>query len=279
MGATSSRCEFTGPPGLDFNQKFAVVARAYPSNWSGDDPAFPSTGPAPLPIGPNQRRFAAELTNFPAQPVRLIAFGTLPVEATLHLSLPSDSTGLPRGLRVDTDNFVRTSGGSQVVTDSVGSGSLVVRISDVKVDGVPLDVGPSCRVAKPAPIKLSGVGTPNFGAGQAVPPGTYNALFGGLLQGTLTIGSFSGCGNGSENLDPLVNSLGGNITAPVQIVQAQVNANCFNDNPRLALTASSCNRQGVLPYPAGSELPALLPSVAPAPPQDRNRVNPVDDSP
>jgi hypothetical protein len=67
-------------------------------------------------------------------------------------------------------------------------------LSDVTVNGQPLDVGPHCRTSTPLAINLSGI-----------PP--YQPLLGGPLEGVLTIPPLSGCGT-TEDLDPL-------LTAPL----------------------------------------------------------------
>ncbi|WP_338146602.1 DUF6801 domain-containing protein [Streptomyces boncukensis] len=63
-----------------------------------------------------------------------------------------------------------------------------IRLHDVAVNGVPLDVGPRCRTARPFTTELSG---------------DYSFLTGGLVEGEVTIPPFSGCGTGGEDLDPL----------------------------------------------------------------------------
>lgn len=71
-----------------------------------------------------------------------------------------------------------------------------LHISDVRVNGVSLNVGSHCQTAKPISLKLIGRGTTS-------PPTGYNLPDGGPLSGTVTIPPFTGCQGSGENLDPL----------------------------------------------------------------------------
>ncbi len=72
-----------------------------------------------------------------------------------------------------------------------------IHVSDVTVNGQPLDVGNGCRTAKPTPLKLVGHGF------NTIPPSGYTVPTGGPLAGTVTIPAFVHCGV-TENLDPLL---------------------------------------------------------------------------
>ncbi|WEH38607.1 hypothetical protein OG233_03250 [Streptomyces sp. NBC_01218] len=78
---------------------------------------------------------------------------------------------------------------------AVASFQQSMRLYDVKVNGVPLDVGPDCRTAHPYKVVLRG----DFENGNPY----LNVLDGGPLNGTLDIPAFSGCGTGGEDLDAL----------------------------------------------------------------------------
>jgi hypothetical protein len=78
----------------------------------------------------------------------------------------------------------------------VATTKISIGVSNVKVNGVPLDVGPHCGIATPATLKLIGKGV------NGPPPRGYTVPTGGALAGVLTIPRFSGCGV-DENLDPL----------------------------------------------------------------------------
>lgn len=78
----------------------------------------------------------------------------------------------------------------------VATAKVSIQITNVKVNGVPLAVGPHCSTASPVTLRLIGKGD------NTLPPRGYTVPTGGPLQGRVTIPRFSGCGVG-ENLDPL----------------------------------------------------------------------------
>ena len=130
---------------------------------------------------------------FPPSTATFLAFGFLPIKAKMELTqvgpMHVDVEAL---LVVPFDYSIRT------------SGQLSVRIFDVTVNGVPLDVGPNCRSAEPMDVVLTG-STPDYG----------NILSGGPLQGVVTIPPFAGCGV-TEDLDPL---LTGSVSGPGNAVK------------------------------------------------------------
>ncbi|MEU6678902.1 DUF6801 domain-containing protein [Streptomyces sp. NPDC046925] len=71
-----------------------------------------------------------------------------------------------------------------------------LRLYDVRVNGVPLDVGPRCRTSRPVETELTG---------------SYPVSEGGLLEGELDIPPLGGCGTGGEDLDTL---LSGAVSGP-----------------------------------------------------------------
>ncbi|MGW0903265.1 DUF6801 domain-containing protein [Streptomyces sp. NPDC002853] len=71
-----------------------------------------------------------------------------------------------------------------------------LRLYDVRINGVPLEVGPRCRTSRPVETELTG---------------SYPVSEGGLLQGELDIPALSGCGTRGEDLDAL---LSGAVSGP-----------------------------------------------------------------
>ena len=116
----------------------------------------------------------------------LLAFRFVPVTATLLIRELGDIviisasgiSGLPFPITV------------------VATAKVSIQITNVKVNGVPLAVGPHCGTASPVTLKLIGKGD------NTTPPRGYTVPTGGALQGRITIPRFAGCGV-SENLDPL----------------------------------------------------------------------------
>lgn len=136
---------------------------------------------------------AAGQFEFHGQPVlpparaTLLAFGFVPVSATIQISEIGS-------LNVALISCTPTKNCPNPPPKSVALffGLVSLRISEVDVNGVPLNVGSHCQTATPFPLELVGV------------PPTYNvSLIHGVLTGTVTIPSFSGCNTGSEDLDPI----------------------------------------------------------------------------
>lgn len=101
-----------------------------------------------------------------------------------------------------------------------------LRIYDVRVNGVPLDVGPNCRTSSPLDVQMKGTKP------------EYTVNDGGILRGTFKIPPFTGCGVG-EDLDSLFTaSISGPDTPPynyIKLVQGRpciltTHRNCTPDN-------------------------------------------------
>jgi hypothetical protein len=73
---------------------------------------------------------------------------------------------------------------------------VLIRVGNVRVNGVPLAVGAGCRTAAPLRLTLVGHGK------NTIPPTGYTVPTGGPLSGSVTIPPFTDCGV-TENLDPL----------------------------------------------------------------------------
>ncbi len=90
---------------------------------------------------------------------------------------------------------------------------LRLRVTDLEVNGVSLDVGSGCRTEQPLRstdpdpanhpgdhLVLYGKGEQKYGEDAT----GYMLLTGGPLAGEATIPAFTGCGSGRENLDRLL---------------------------------------------------------------------------
>jgi hypothetical protein len=233
-----SVAECTTP--ADALYRFMVRARAYPV-----DPATPVA----------QSRF----DSFPATTVRMVAFGSIPVQATVHLSLPLDSDGLPVPLLATggTNHYAPNTGPEadkgveyEIVEDSDIAGQVELRVSDVSVDGVPVEVGSSCRTDRPARLTATGNGyyAPTD-AGDSLPPaGKYNPRTGGTITGTLDVPDFTGCGTSSDDLDPLMTAMASGVNFPVTISQGLV-GDCWA-SPPTAINPRGCGDPAPLAFPA-----------------------------
>ncbi len=142
---------------------------------------------------------------FPVAHSTVLGFGAIPITADLHLT-QLERNGLIVPLivasRTGTDFPFR-----EYPTHITGLAN--VRISNVFVDQVPLNVGPDCHTVVPLRLNLAG------------DPKTYNLFSGGVLRGVANIPDFTGCGTGGDDLDPLLN---GTISGPGnKLVQYQGN--------------------------------------------------------
>lgn len=165
---------------------------------------------------------------FPPITVRSVAFGSIPVQATVHLSqsvrdgliVPfhfaqiislgamAEGTMIP-GLGPAPASNGRGAVGVQF--PPTFTGSLDIRLSDVTVDGVPLAVGDNCAAS--AGLKMSPNTNGFLYSGLSEPvkgePGEFKVSDPrkSYLPGNVDIGAFSGCTSGSEGLDPLLTSM------------------------------------------------------------------------
>lgn len=121
----------------------------------------------------------------PPSRATLLGFGFMPVSATLQISeigtVNADfiSCTFPTTICPYPKNF------------AVFYAQVSLSVSDVDVNGVPLNVGPHCQTVTPFNLELTGL------------PPSYNvASQFGVLTGTVTVPPFTGCGVG-ENLDSI----------------------------------------------------------------------------
>jgi hypothetical protein len=126
------------------------------------------------------------LTELPPARATLLGFGFVPVSATLQIS----------EIGTVSAAFVSCVPGKIKCPNSPSNFALVyaevfLSISDVDVNGVPLNVGPDCRTA-PFTLKLLGV-PPSYNVGSQF----------GVLTGMVTVPSFTGCHDDSDNLDSI----------------------------------------------------------------------------
>lgn len=145
---------------------------------------------------------------------RTVAFGSIPVEATIELRQPRDEQNLPIGIEIvqDTGEYCPGEGPYPDVPGEFNAryapasveGQVEVGITAVKVDGVDLHLGSTCRTTKPGELALTS--REHFSANpENLTPGVrptvanlmttpyLNVALGGLLFGTADIPAFTGC--------------------------------------------------------------------------------------
>lgn len=123
----------------------------------------------------------------PAVNATFLTFGFVPVRATIHLT------------ELGTITIVSVSGvaAPPFPITVTATSKVLLRVSNVRVNGVPLHVGPGCRPAAPLRLVLVAHGE------NTNPPVGYTVPTGGALQGKVTIPPFIDCGV-TQNLDPLL---------------------------------------------------------------------------
>ena len=99
-----------------------------------------------------------------------------------------------------------------------------VRIYRVRINGVPLPVGPRCQAARPISLVLVGRGQ------NTIPPTGYTLPTGGPLSGTVRIGDFRHCGLPGNPLTPLFD---GAVSGPGNFVLMTQGQLCAPSQPGL----------------------------------------------
>lgn len=143
-----------------------------------------------------------------------LTFGFMPTTATLEMTQVPPVTN-PDGTRVPnikSDLAINIAEGSTKGVTAV-SLELMLRLRDVEVNGVPLDVGDNCRTSKPFTLELEGRMTLKDGVQVG-----YTLVTGGELTGAVTLPPFSGCG-AEEDLDNLFTASLSGVPGYVKQVQ------------------------------------------------------------
>jgi hypothetical protein len=217
-------------------------------------------------------------------PVNLVAFGSIPATATVTMRAPRvngevqpfkvhqwQSTGTGRANSCDPSFHPPVS----VLVE----GQVEIFMSDLVIDGVPVDLGPGCRTERPSDLRLWGeVGSGPGGGGGYTPGsggdlGAYDGLHPGSslpLDHPLYLGAFdgrdipastgvevppfTGCTAGDDDLSPLLTAMASGPNNPVRATQSPTVP--FGDLPWDDFTECS---SGIcpLPAPATPEMPPL----------------------
>lgn len=157
--------------------------------------------------------------------VKMLAFGTIPVSATVHISqIHEDGQVVPLEVKLHFSTQAvkppapglpcwptATSTNLCSYTDSPHvSGQVDVRVDNVQIDQVPVDVGTNCHTATPATMTLTAasgfyslITKPPY-----VPKDMYLPFFvGGTLHGPVDVPAFTGCRNGADDLSPVITAM------------------------------------------------------------------------
>jgi len=204
-------------------------------------PIYPLT---PLSGGGADVGKIAEIT------VQLAAFGAVPASATLTLRTPRvDGRVQPLTLNYwmyNNPTGVGATGcdptflGGETVETALVEGKAEVTVRDLVVDGVPVDLGPTCRTERPldlalwadnseAPYKVLYGGTLGAWDGLASPTALplYNPMYksrnGTVLSPStgVTIPPFTGCEANGEDLSALLTAVASGPNNPIRIEQGR----------------------------------------------------------
>jgi hypothetical protein len=115
------------------------------------------------------------------------ALGLLPVTSDVNFIAVGAATGA-----------LTTKNHKQLVS---ATSQYVIKLSNVKVAGLPAFVGPHCQTAQPVIIAVA---TPSGGS--------FDITNGGVLSGTFTIGKFAHCGLTTPLLNQLVPGAGNTVS-------------------------------------------------------------------
>ncbi|MFI6689004.1 DUF6801 domain-containing protein [Streptomyces sp. NPDC050485] len=160
----------------------------------------------------------------PPAPATFLTFGFMPTTATMTL----EQSG-PMSIDSDLNN---TAGHGETYIRI----PLVLHLSDVLVNGTPLDVGPNCRTTKPVysddpdpaqNTKDHMVLLGQLKKGKDTVWRGYSLSRGGPLTGSVTVPPFTGCGVG-EDLSPLFTA---SVSGPGNAVKQNQGAPCASGIP------------------------------------------------
>lgn len=142
--------------------------------------------------------------DMPPFTVRTVAFGTIPVQATVQISQRRDRSGAPIGIRFV--NFMQKfrSGAEEYNHDTDIDDALWVTVRDLRIDGHRMPLTGTCRTADPAPLRLHGEGGGDLPNVALDFTHYYRPANGGRLTGSLDIPPFTGCTTEDDDLSALL---------------------------------------------------------------------------
>jgi hypothetical protein len=150
------------------------------------------------------------LRELPPATETFLDYGFVPVTATITLAEAGTSNcaapgqpAFPAPMCVYTTVHEGTLSGQVSIITS----TMQVDVSDVRVNGVPLDVGPGCH-SRPFELTMTGSSVGNLPTPPAPPPqGEFSIVNGGTVAGLAAIPPFTDCQAASgENLAPLLDA-------------------------------------------------------------------------
>lgn len=155
--------------------------------------------------------------DMPPFTVRTVAFGAIPVQATIQISQRRNAADEPIG--IELVSFVEKFSGKaeEFYHDVTVKDALWVTVLDLRIDGVRIPLTGTCRTSEPAPLNLLGKGG-GFQTNLTLDlTKYYRAAPGGRLAGTMDIPAFSGCTTASDDLSELLTASVSGTGNPVKL--------------------------------------------------------------
>jgi hypothetical protein len=215
--------------------------------------------------------------------VRTVAFGAIPVEATVRLEQRrADGLPLPLVGETTTCMIVLPGGGpsGRQVIDTVIDDEVHTRVVSLTVDGVPMRVGDTCRTTVPGALHLRGNGY-FFGwdGSQNVPSPVlplwdrdlFNLSVGGQLTGTIDVPRFGGCDTADgDDLSALLTATVSGSAFPLTTRQGSA-FSCTKANPAGGTLPPGPGESTIdsVPCRPGNEANPLIPPAFEIPESDR----------
>lgn len=153
-----------------------------------------------------------------------LTFGFTPTKATMVLEQTGPMTMDARGETSFITSYTELETRVRI--------PVVLRVTALEVNGVPLEVGSGCRTKgplrslEPEPEKFPGAHLLLTGSSTHQPPDQpvgYLLSSGGPLTGEMTIPAFTGCGSGGENIDRLLTA---SVSGPGNYVKQTQGQTC-----------------------------------------------------
>lgn len=182
-------------------------------------------------------------------PVQMVAFGSIPATATLTMRLPRVGGKLKPLIVHQWGGYIATAmarscdltfQGDQYPASTYVEGEVTLTLSNLRVDGVPVDVSSSCRTERPVQLALWNDGNyapntgGNLGAFDGLHPGSlgpldspyYFHLNGKSLPAStgVTVPPFTGCVGNGDDISPLVTAMASGPNNPVRVTQSRLYA-------------------------------------------------------
>ncbi|MFJ9314997.1 hypothetical protein ACIRN4_12450 [Pimelobacter simplex] len=201
------------------------------------------------PMTPKPGGVGADVGKISETKVNMVAFGSIPASATVTLRTPRVGNKVQPLVLHDWTSPGRANGCDPTFYQKFANqeirvlveGKVEITLSDLVVDGVPVDLGPRCRTVRAADLQLWSTANKSYAPAGGGTLGAWDGLQdttdlpwnspyytaeenGRVLKPStgLTIPPFTGCGTGGEDLSPLVTAVASGPNNPVKVMQGRL---------------------------------------------------------